>query len=368
MTKNILGLYESDITAALQLLGRESDSFEQYAEEFSRATWSGISEPGDRVAGMLLRHLGAYRALDLLVTKTPASVIVQELLSCVPDGDLDQDELTRDIRDALERWRPRVKSMDALISLKHAAGIGARLLIPTDTYWPTGLGDLADHAPLALWARGEQSRLMDLDYSMSIVGARASTGYGEHVTMEAVTGLVEKEIAIVSGAAYGIDGMAHRSALAAGGMTMAFLAGGVDRFYPSGHDALLMRIVDRGVVLSEVPCGFAPTKWRFLQRNRLIAAASQATVVMEAGWRSGSINTANHAVSLVRPLGVVPGPVTSASSAGCHRLLRESTAICVTSVEEMVELMPERPEGTPRGRRTRRGSGNLEKLPSNGRG
>lgn len=368
MTKTILGLYESDITAALQLLGRESDSFEEYAEAFSRATWSGISEPGDRVAGMLLRYLGAYRALDLLVTKTPASVIVQVLLSCVPDGDLDRDDLTRDIRDALERWRPRVNSMDALISLKHAAGIGARLLIPTGTYWPTGLGDLADHAPLALWTRGEQSRLMDLDYSMSIVGARASTGYGEHVTMEAVTGLVENEIAIVSGAAYGIDGMAHRSALAAGGMTMAFLAGGVDRFYPSGHDALLMRIVDRGVVLSEVPCGFAPTKWRFLQRNRLIAAASQATVVMEAGWRSGSINTANHAVSLVRPLGVVPGPVTSASSAGCHRLLRESTAICVTSVEEMVELMPERAEGTPRGRRTRRGSGNLEKLPSNGRG
>jgi DNA processing protein len=171
-----------------------------------------------------------------------------------------------------------------------------------------------------------------------MVGARASTGYGEHVTMELTAGLVDQGVAIVSGAAYGIDGMAHRAALASGGTTIAVLAGGIDRLYPSGHDALLQRIIETGLVLTELPCGFAPTKWRFLQRNRLIAAASEATVVVEAGWRSGSLNTAHHALELDRPLGVVPGPITSASSAGCHRLLRETPAVCVTSAEEILSL------------------------------
>jgi DNA processing protein len=156
--------------------------------------------------------------------------------------------------------------------------------------------------------------------------------------MDLVSGLVDEGFCIVSGAAYGIDGMAHRAALAIGGSTIAVLAGGIDRLYPSGHDALLHRIIDTGVVVTELPCGFAPTKWRFLQRNRLIAAMSGATVVVEAGWRSGSLNTAHHALELDRPLGVVPGPVTSASSAGCHRLLRETPAICVTTATEIAEL------------------------------
>jgi len=121
---------------------------------------------------------------------------------------------------------------------------------------------------------------------------------------------------------------------------VAILAGGVDRFYPSGHDALLARIVESGAVVSELPCGSPPTKWRFLQRNRLIAAASQATIVLEAGWRSGSLNTAGHAASLGRPIGAMPGPVTSAASAGCHRLIREFAATLVTSAAEMAELVP----------------------------
>jgi DNA processing protein len=116
------------------------------------------------------------------------------------------------------------------------------------------------------------------------------------------------------------------------------LAGGLDRFYPSGHEQLLTRVAERGVVLAEVPPGTTPTKWRFLLRNRLIAALSNATIVVEAGWRSGSLNTANHAATLGRPLGAVPGPVTSAASAGCHRLLREFAAVCVTTADEMAEL------------------------------
>ncbi len=156
--------------------------------------------------------------------------------------------------------------------------------------------------------------------------------------MEASAGLVDRGFAIVSGGAYGIDGMAHRAALASDGTTIAFLAGGIDRFYPLGHESLLTRIAQTGAVVSELPCGAAPTKWRFLQRNRLIAAASQATVVLEAGIRSGSLNTAGHAAALGRPLGAVPGPVTSPASAGCHRLLREFDAMCVVDADQMAEL------------------------------
>jgi DNA processing protein len=215
-----------------------------------------------------------------------------------------------------------------------------RLLVPGDTDWPERLGDLEEHAPFALWVRGDPTRLHALDRSIALVGARAATGYGEHVTIELASGLVDRGFAIVSGAAYGIDGAAHRAALASQGVTVAVLAGGLDRFYPSGHEQLLGRIADRGVVVAEVPPGTTPTKWRFLLRNRMIAALSGATVVVEAGWRSGSLNTAGHAATLGRPLGAVPGPVTSAASAGCHRLLREFAATCVTTADEIAELVP----------------------------
>ncbi|RXZ42420.1 DNA-processing protein DprA, partial [Agromyces binzhouensis] len=200
------------------------------------------------------------------------------------------------------------------------------------------VGDLGAHAPLALWVRGRPAALTESP-SVALVGARAATGYGEHVAIEASAGLVDRGFAVVSGGAYGIDGTAHRSALAAGGTTVAFLAGGVDRFYPAGHETLLGRVVETGAVVSELACGAAPTRWRFLQRNRLIAAAAGATVVLEAGMRSGSLNTAGHAAALGRPLGAVPGPVTSPASAGCHRLLREFDAVCVTDAAQMAELV-----------------------------
>lgn len=340
MSKTIFGLRESDIDGAAEKLGYGELDGEGRTQVFARSTWTGISEPGDRVAGLLIDCLGPTRSLELIISKTSATQIAQEIQSLQEYSGVDRQELIQEMTQALERWQPRVNSGDALLVIKHAVGIGAQLLTPEDSRWPSGLRDLGHHAPVALWFRGNQEMWSSFKQSLSIVGARASTGYGEHVTMQAVSWLSERNVAIVSGAAYGIDGMAHRTALASGGVTSAFLAGGVDRFYPSGHSSLLNRIAEQGLIISEVPCGFAPTKWRFLQRNRLIAASSQATVVIEAGWRSGSINTANHAVSLVRPLGAVPGPVTSASSAGCHRLLRESTAICVTTPQEMIELLP----------------------------
>jgi len=326
----MFGVGENELTPLLAAVaGRDLDR-DELEELFARAAWSGIAEPGDRMAGALVAQLGAAPALRTLMTSPTADQLAAAL----------EIEKATDAQAAIDRWMPRLRPLDTLATLKQAARVGARLLIPSDLHWPVGVDDLAEHAPLALWVRGTDAALDSLSRSIALVGARAATGYGEHVTMEASAGLVDRGYSIVSGAAYGIDGMAHRAALASHGQTVAFLAGGVDRFYPSGHDALLTRIAEVGAVVSELPCGQAPTKWRFLQRNRLIAAASRATVVLEAGWRSGSLNTAGHAATLGRPLGAVPGPVTSAASAGCHRLIRDYTAICVTNPDEMAELSP----------------------------
>ncbi|QWT22854.1 DNA-processing protein DprA [Subtercola sp. PAMC28395] len=310
------------------------------AERFARATWSGIAEPGDVAAGTLVRALGAAGALRALVERhSPERVRAEVIATGTEFGS------EREMALAIERWMPRLAANSALTSMRLAAQCGARLLTPADDAWPAGLNDLDAHEPLALWVRGTPDSVAAVGHSLAIVGARAATGYGEHVTMELSAGLCDRGFGIVSGAAYGIDGMAHRAALASSGLTIAFLAGGVDRSYPSGHDSLLSRIASEGVIVSELPCGAPPTKWRFLQRNRLIAAVSKATIVIEAGARSGSLNTAAHAASMGRPLGAVPGPVTSAASAGCHRLLREFDAVCVTSADEVAELIGCEPGG-----------------------
>ena len=323
---------EAEVAELVRSVAGNDLDRDQIELRFARAAWSGIAEPGDSIAGEVVASLGAPRALMALIDRWEPEALLAQLGST----DLTLD----DAKNALERWTPRLQSGPTVLALRQAARFGVRLRIPGDELWPTGLDDLGLHGPLALWTRGSDDALGALERSIAIVGARAATGYGEHVTMEASAGLVDRGYAIVSGAAYGIDGMAHRAALASHGQTIAFLAGGVDRFYPSGHDALLTRIVERGMVISELPCGSQPTRWRFLQRNRLIAAASLATIVVEAGWRSGSLNTAHHAMDVSRPVGAVPGPVTSAASAGCHKLIREGIALCVTNADEMAELAP----------------------------
>lgn len=315
-------------------------SVAEAAEVFSRIAWSGICEPGDRVAGLLIGSVGATQALNLLIDACGAYRVAREIhesTSTTIDSEA-MSELRNLVDEGLARWRPRLSSSDAMAHIARAVNVGAGIVAPSDDDWPQSLDDLGLHRPTLLWFRGKRERVSEVREAVSIVGARASTGYGEHVTMDLVTGLTERQLTVVSGAAYGIDGMAHRAALAGEGKTLAVLAGGIDRLYPSGHDTLLRRIIEVGVVVTELPCGFAPTKWRFLQRNRLIAALGRATVVVEAGWRSGSLNTAHHALELERPVGAVPGPVTSAASAGCHRLLRETPAVCVTTVEDVITL------------------------------
>ena len=301
-------------------------------DAFARAVLGIVAEPGDGVLGRVIAAIGAAAAADALLAGASAERLAGEVGAA--GGDLDE----REAESGLARWLPRLDHGDFVRSLTQAARVGARLIVPGDACWPHGIDELGVHAPIGLWVRGRPDALDGSVPTIALVGARAATGYGEHVAMESSAGLVDRGFAIVSGGAYGIDGMAHRAALASDGTTIAFLAGGVDRFYPLGHESLLSRIAQTGAVVSELPCGAAPTKWRFLQRNRLIAAASEATVVLEAGIRSGSLNTAGHAAALGRPLGAVPGPVTSPASAGCHRLLREFDAVCVVDADQMAEL------------------------------
>jgi len=334
----LFGLDPTEITALVRAATTRAVTEESVEDRFARAAWTLIAEPGDRHAGLLVNRLGGAGALSALIDRRSPRWVTSALGEDAAGEDAPIAEA--EIASALERWTPRLKSDAVVRALRQAARFEARLLVPDDELWPAGLDDLGDFGPIGLWMRGTDEAIASLSHGIALVGARAATGYGEHVTMEASAGLVDRGYSIVSGAAYGIDGMAHRAALASKGHTVAFLAGGVDRFYPSGHESLLGRIVETGAVISEVPCGTAPTKWRFLQRNRLIAAASLATIVLEAGWRSGSLNTAGHASALGRPLGAVPGPVTSAASAGCHRLIRDYDAVCVTNADEMAELAP----------------------------
>ncbi|QKJ19290.1 DNA-processing protein DprA [Microbacterium hominis] len=308
-------------------------------ERFARAVWSSLAEPGDAVAGALVAALGAVGALRGLTG---------EHLLPAPSGIEGLDA-------GLSRWMPRLAAEPVEASLASARRSGVRLVTPGDAEWPEGLDDLGVHAPLALWARGDAQVLCRRPSTVAIVGARASTAYGDQVAVELAGELAADGVLIVSGGAYGIDGAAHRAALGSGGSTVAFLAGGVDRPYPSGNTHLLERVAGHGALVAELPCGAAPTKWRFLQRNRLIAAFAQATVVVEAGWRSGSLNTAGHAAQLSRGLGAVPGPITSATSAGTHRLLREYGAACITGAADVRELLGVRvgaPEAADPGERT----------------
>ena len=305
----------------------------------ARAAWSRLVEPGDVVAGALVAELGPEEALAWL--RGPGSL---------PHLQESEGRARAALGAAADRWRTRLPTLDAARDLAMVERLGGRLLVPEDEGWPDGLRDLGAAAPMCLWVRGALAGGAlgpTLARSVAVVGARACTAYGEHVTAELAAGLAARGWCVVSGGAYGIDAVAHRAALACEGPTVAFLAGGVDRLYPAGNTTLLQAVADVGALVSEVPPGSVPAKVRFLQRNRLIAAVAGATVVVEAAWRSGALSTARHAASLLRPVGAVPGPVTSASSAGCHRLLRDGVAVCVCDTGEVLELVGTVPAPEP---------------------
>jgi len=239
----------------------------------------------------------------------------------------------------------RSAGLDPAADLIRLAEAGGRLVLPGDEEWPghrltwPRTGSLPA-PPLSLYVRGELALAEVVERSVSLVGARACTAYGDRVTGELAIGLTDRGWTVVSGGAYGIDAAAHRGALASGrGPTVAVLACGVDVAYPRGNDRLLARIGQQGLLVSEHGPGATPTRLRFLVRNRLIAALSLGTVVVEAALRSGSLSTAGRARDLQRHVMAVPGPVTSALSAGCHALLREPDSHLVAGVREVLALV-----------------------------
>ncbi|WP_229683799.1 DNA-processing protein DprA [Nocardia camponoti] len=250
-------------------------------------------------------------------------------------------------------------SDSAAADLACITAMGGRVITPDDDEWPSwrmlALSQLdaerdRDAAvPLVLWARGTLSLQQASERAVAVVGSRCSTGYGNQVAGEMSADLASRGWTIVSGAAFGIDAAAHRAALAVGGPTVAVLACGIDRPYPAQHERLLAAIAETGLVLSEYPPGVGAQKHRFLARNRLIATLGDGVVVVEAGLRSGARNTVKWARRLGRPAMAVPGPVTSAASVGCHRMLRESETVLVTRAEDVIdEVGPLRmPGGDP---------------------
>ena len=242
-----------------------------------------------------------------------------------------------------ERIRARVvesRFSELQLTDLHSAttACGATFLTPGHAHWPQQMQDLGVLQPLGLWLLGDPNLVSPAEDSLSIVGARSATEYGESVASELAANVSTESVSVISGGAFGIDAAAHRGALAAGGVTVAILAGGVDVAYPRSNEALFQRIRTTGLLVSESPPGAAPLRHRFLIRNRLIAAWSAGTVVVEARIRSGAIATASHAAGLNRDVMAIPGPINSAASTGCHQLIRDG-AVLVTSGREVLELI-----------------------------
>jgi DNA processing protein len=249
---------------------------------------------------------------------------------------------------AVRQWTGRVASARPDRDLDAVQAHGGRFVIPGDEEWPDQLevldasGEVSRRGgtPFGLWVRGPADlRSVTATRSVALVGARACTSYGEHVSGELAAGLADRGVTVLSGGAYGIDAAAHRGTLAASGITVAVLACGVDVCYPKGNAALFDRIGDSGLIVSELPPGCSPTRLRFLARNRLIAALTAGTVVVEAAARSGALNTASWADRCHRTVMAVPGPITSATSHGAHILVRERGAVLVTGVPDIVEAI-----------------------------
>lgn len=301
-------------------------------DRWARVVIARVAEPGDRALAALVAERDPVRVLSEVVDGTLALPWVERYRARLPDVDLAR------LRAAGER-------------------VGARLVCPGDDDWPPDLDLLAEldgptsGPPLVLWARGPLSLAGVAARGVAVVGSRAATEYGRAVASQLGHDLAERGAAIVSGAAYGIDGAAHRGALAAGGSTVAVLGCGIDRSYPSGHDRLLRQLGDDGLVVTESPPGAPPSRTRFLTRNRLIAVLSRGVVVVEAAIRSGALNTASWAAALSREVMAVPGPVTSPLSAGAHRCVIDRDARLVTDAADVLEVVGAVGEGLQARRR-----------------
>ncbi|MFB9313848.1 DNA-processing protein DprA [Nocardioides plantarum] len=291
------------------------------AERLARVALSRLGEPGETRMTGLVAELGPVRLRDLL------------LAECDLQG-LQTDVATR------------LAALDPALELDRAERMGLRFVVPGDAEWPTTLDDLAGAGtlherggvPIGLWVKGP-FRLDGLAESLAVVGSRAATAYGDEVASEIAAAAAEAGLLVVSGGAFGIDRAAHRGAVSTGAPTVSVVACGADRVYPVAHEAMFAHIGRTGAIVSEAPPGCAPHKIRFLARNRLIAALTRGTVVVEAARRSGALNTANWAGRLNRHVMGVPGPVTSAASEGVHEQLRSGAMSLVTRGADVLEVV-----------------------------
>jgi DNA processing protein len=292
-------------------------------ERYARAALTYLAEPGDPWLAALVRDGGAARAL-----------------AAIRAGRLSAGPRREAAERAMARWRLRLDCVPGPQELAGQLARGIRLITASDAEWPDGLADLGDSQPYAIWLRGAVTDLgATCRRSVAIVGSRAATAYGSYVAAELAASVAALGWTVISGGAYGVDGAAHRGALAARGLTVAVMACGIDRAYPAGHTELLDEVASAGAVISEWPPGQGVARLRFLVRNRVIAAITRGSLVVEAGRRSGALNTARHARDLGRPLMAVPGPVTSDLSAGCHSVIRDWQGTLVTSAEEAIEAL-----------------------------
>lgn len=292
-------------------------------ERTARMVLALIGAPNDTVTGGLLMRVGAVELISLI------------------EGDASMPGLDR-VEAAVWRDRLRSAAHPDHVASRLVAGGEYRVLIPEDSEWPTALNDLGERTPYALWTRGRTELLTGpLSLRITVTGARAATAYGVHVTEELSGDLAESDRILVAGGAYGIEGSVHRAALMHGDNTIAVLASGLDRAYPVGHADLIESIAHRGLVLTEAPPASAPTRQRFFDRARILAALSGTTIVVEAGFRSGTLQTAREASLLGRFVGAVPGPVTSAASAGTNQLLQDRRARVVTCGPDVVRMLGE---------------------------
>jgi DNA processing protein len=332
-------------------------------ERLARAALTYLAEPADLRLGEIVGRTGAVATLEAI------------RLGLLPDAaDADSGVVARTgaartgaartaMQRALERWRARLEEVPAAEDLARFGDRGIRLVCPGDPEWPSTLGDLGYAQPYALWLRGNADLRFSCLRSVAVVGSRAATAYGSYVASEIASSLAARGWCIVSGAAYGVDAAAHRGALGAGAPTVAVLACGVDQTYPAGHKNLLDAIAAGGVVVSEWPPGRNATRLRFLVRNRVIAALAGGTLVVEAGERSGALNTARHARDLNRTLMAVPGPITSQQSAGCHRILRDWQGTLITGAADVLDMVGRLGEGTEREAGDGAGNGQKPVLP-----
>ena len=254
---------------------------------------------------------------------------------------MSRDKFSKGLATRRLRWNRRMeRTLNAEAHM--AATCGAWLVTPADPLWPPQLNDLGPARPYGLWCRGDSRHLLDVASapSVALVGSRDPSIYGTEATTHLAAELARRGYTVISGGAMGIDIAAHRAALTQQGSdlpTIAFMAGGLDRLYPAQNSDALNMIVDRGLIMSEVSVGNTPTRWRFLERNRLIAALARHTIVVEARWRSGALNTARHAMEIGRTLWAVPGQINSPNSVGTNRLLRDGLAQTLTEAADILE-------------------------------